>query len=352
MLTMMAVLRKKRGGEHEAHPAMSRTGEPWSYSLGLVDLTVAFAPSRAASKDGHLSTVNAKGSERRRAETCTSVLWVLAPRACAHTHFRGTLPAMDFAQLKRLVRHIVPKEAIRAFHRYRRAAEHARNAARTPEQVFSEIYRRGTWGKEAGQPFFSGTGSSTQSITEPYVVAMTKYLESVPGGARVVDLGCGDFSIGRQLLPHCKSYVGVDVVPDLIRHLNADVKDARARFMQADIIDGALPDGDICLIRQVLQHLSNAQIRKVLAKLDKYDTVFITEHYPSDDVLVVPNKDKVHGGGIRLFEDSAVYLDKEPFNFFPEQMQLFLERPDDTFEGLFKPGAIRTFKFELKSAPR
>jgi Methyltransferase domain len=256
---------------------------------------------------------------------------------------------MVVGQVKRWIKGIAPKEAVRAYHRFRRAAEHSRNSGRTPEEVFSEIYRKGIWGGAETQPFYSGTGSSIQSVVEPYVAALSKYLSSLPEGSRrVVDLGCGDFTIGRQLLPFCSSYVGVDVVPDLIHHLTSQVTDPRARFVRADMIEEQLPPGDVCLVRQVLQHLSNAQIAKVLGKLGQYNTVFITEHYPADEVLVTPNKDKVHGGGIRLFEDSAVYLDKKPFEFFPERMQLFLERPDDTFDGLYKPGTIRTFKFELR----
>jgi len=260
---------------------------------------------------------------------------------------------MNFGQIKRWVKGVAPKEAVRVYHRYRRAAEHSRNSGRSPQEVFSEIYRKGTWGAGETQPFYSGTGSSTDSIVEPYVAAMTQYLSSLPDGSRrVVDLGCGDFRIGRQLLPYCGSYVGVDVVPDLIEHLRSQVSDPRARFVHTDIIDGPLPAGDICLIRQVFQHLSNAQISKVLAKLGQYSTLFVTEHYPSDEVVQAPNKDKVHGGGIRLFEDSAVYLDKAPFNFFPDKMQLFLERPDHTFDGLYKPGSIRTFKFDLSAPAR
>ncbi|HEY0468383.1 MAG TPA: class I SAM-dependent methyltransferase, partial [Polyangiaceae bacterium] len=184
---------------------------------------------------------------------------------------------MVLGQIKRWAKGIAPKGAIRAYHRYRRAAEHSRNSNRTPQEVFSEIYRKGVWGTGKAEPFYSGTGSSTESIVGPYVAAISEYLRSLPEESRrVVDLGCGDFSVGRQLLPYCSSYIGVDVVPALIEHLNSQVSHPQAHFVHADIIDGQLPDGDICLIRQVFQHLSNAQIGKVLAKLDRYRTVFIT----------------------------------------------------------------------------
>jgi len=257
---------------------------------------------------------------------------------------------MVLGRIKRLVKKAAPKSALRAYFRYRNSAEQARNSALTPKQVFSEIYRKGTWGKSAAG-FDSGSGSSTQAVVEPYVAAMKQFLETLPEHSRaIVDLGCGDFRVGRQLLPACSSYLGVDVVPDLIEHLNATVSDPRARFRCMDIIEDELPPGDVCLIRQVFQHLSNAQIARVLKKLGQYRTVFITEHFPSDNISVTPNKDKVHGGGIRLFDDSAVYVERPPFNFAPSRMQLFLEVPDHGFDS-YQPGTIRTFKFDLSEEP-
>jgi len=253
---------------------------------------------------------------------------------------------MVLGRIKRLVKQAVPKSALRAYFRYRNSVEQARNAALTPRQVFSEIYQKGTWGK-TGVGFNSGSGSSTHAVVAPYVDAMNQFLATLPEQSRtVVDLGCGDFRVGRQLLPACTSYTGVDVVPDLIEHLQATITDPRARFLCMDIIEDELPAGDVCLVRQVFQHLSNAQIARVLKKLDRYRTVFITEHFPSDKISIIPNKDKVHGGGIRLFEDSAVYVERPPFNFAPSRMQLFLEVPDHGFES-YQSGTIRTFKFEL-----
>ncbi len=173
---------------------------------------------------------------------------------------------MIAGRIKQLVKRVTPKSALRAYHRYLRAREHARNAKLTPEQVFSEIYRQGKWGGGESQ-FNSGAGSSTRSIVGPYVDAVTRYLASLPEGRRrVVDLGCGDFSVGAQITPFCSSYVGVDVVPELIQHNKASFPDANVEFLCADIIDGEVPPGDICLVRQVFQHLSNAQIAKVLCK--------------------------------------------------------------------------------------
>jgi hypothetical protein len=235
---------------------------------------------------------------------------------------------------------------LRAYHRVKRSKEDRRNANRTPEQVFAEIYREGKWGSGQG-PFCSGPGSAEDVIARPYVAAVCSFLRSFGGKPHVVDLGCGDFGLGRQLVEDCESYTGIDVVPHLVRHLQGSVDDPRVRFLCMDIVRDELPPGDVCVIRQVFQHLSNEQIGKVLAKLGRYSAVIVTEHYPSDGTKGAPNRDKVHGSGIRLFDNSGVYLDEPPFDIPRSAMEQLLEVPGHGFDGLYDPGVIRTFCLRL-----
>ena len=52
-------------------------------------------------------------------------------------------------------------------------------------------------------------------------------------------------------------------------------------FRVLDIARDALPSGDICFVRQVLQHLSNFHIQEFLKLMsDKYKYLVITEHLP------------------------------------------------------------------------
>jgi hypothetical protein len=43
-----------------------------------------------------------------------------------------------------------------------------------------------------------------------------------------------------------------------------------------------LPDGDIVFLRQVLQHLNNSQISRVVQKLYRYKFLVLTEHVPAN----------------------------------------------------------------------
>src|SRR4051812_40674708 len=135
-----------------------------------------------------------------------------------------------------------------------------RNERRSPQKVFSEIYRRNLWGR-GDSPFYSGPGSSNGVIIEPYIKAIRKFLEVNGKKSRLVDLGCGDMRVSRNFLDSCSSFTGTDVVPELIEYLSGQFSDrGHARFVCMDIVSEELPEGDVCLLRQVLQHLSNQEI--------------------------------------------------------------------------------------------
>ncbi|GEM_PF-1616473 len=189
-------------------------------------------------------------------------------------------------------------------------------------QIFQRIYKDGLWGASPSGGFFSGTGSRGEAA-RVYVEKMSDALGDIAKTARkpiiVVDLGCGDFEIGRKLLANVPAirYVGCDIVPELIAHHVKQTADARARFEEVDIVAEDLPAGDVCLLRQVLQHLSNADIKKVLAKLRKFDRVFVTEGYPV--IAEGPiNPDKTAGYDVRFDWRSGrgrgVELAEKPFN--------------------------------------
>src|SRR5690606_27522334 len=96
---------------------------------------------------------------------------------------------------------------------------------------------------------------------------------------------------------------------------------ANLEFQVLDIATDDLPSGDVAILRQVLQHLSNAEIKRVVEKLYRFKAVILTEHLPEGDFE--PNKDIISGQGIRLKKQSGVDIVAPPFNFkFREEKQL------------------------------
>ena len=220
----------------------------------------------------------------------------------------------------------------------------------TTEQVFTDIYSNNRWGGEPGT-FCSGDGSREKAIVAPYVAKITAELSRL--GARsltVVDLGCGDFSVGRQLAPSTGRYIGVDIVKSLIEHNQATFGAETVSFRHANIIEDALPDGDICFVRQVMQHLSNDQIAALMPKLGKFRWCFITEHHPSAGRLRQPNLDKPHGENIRVGQGSGVFLDQPPFNIPPARYRLLLEVPGVRSTAAADAGVIRTYLWDQSEA--
>src|SRR5260221_3517435 len=86
----------------------------------------------------------------------------------------------------------------------------------------------------------------------------------------VVDLWSGGFTVGRALLENLpgSEYIGCDIVPELIAHNNASYASDKISFRRLDLVSDPLPDGDVCLVRQVLQHLSNADIMAFTKRAD------------------------------------------------------------------------------------
>ena len=91
--------------------------------------------------------------------------------------------------------------------RAKKALERFKNM--NTKDIFSEIYQKGLWGKsdDPNQPFYSGSGSHDESVTVVYIEKVGAFLNSYPKKLNLVDLGCGDFSVGSQLRSYCNSLV-------------------------------------------------------------------------------------------------------------------------------------------------
>jgi hypothetical protein len=210
------------------------------------------------------------------------------------------------------------------------------------KDVFTKIYEENKWGGASGE-YFSGTGSMDPSV--PKYAALIRELITEKQISTVVDLGCGDFKVGCQIQIPGVKYIGIDIVQSLVEYNRARFSTATVSFLCCDIIKNNLPEGQLCLIRQVLQHLSNQEIASILHNTQKYQYVIITEHYPSPIRHVIPNKDKPHGTGIRVLYDSAVYLDLPPFNLKVSRVLLDVDIRDHL---IFKGERLTTFLIENK----
>jgi hypothetical protein len=195
------------------------------------------------------------------------------------------------------------------------------------KDVFAKVYADGIWGRsnDSQQKFFSGTGSHDQAVTSVYVGAVRSFVQSLGFRPAAVDLGCGDFQVGAQLRDLFGTYVACDIVPSLVAFNQARYGDLDVDFRVLDLTADPLPAGDVILLRQVLQHLSNEQIKKVVPKLaTRCKYLVLTEHVPEGDDFVA-NLDMPTGPGIRLGLPSGVVLTEPPFDLQAKQQNVLCE---------------------------
>ncbi|MBA6154560.1 class I SAM-dependent methyltransferase [Gelidibacter maritimus] len=178
--------------------------------------------------------------------------------------------------------------------------------------AMEQVYAMKLWGS-GNSDFYSGIGSHHPKLVEPYLKVLKAFLTSFTKPLVVCDLGCGDFNVGKELVKYSEKYIAVDIVADLIAHNREKFKDENLEFRCLDIAVDDLPSGDCAILRQVLQHLSNAEIQKIVEKLAEFKYVILTEHLP--DVDFIPNKDIISGQGIRLKKKSGLDVLAPPFNF-------------------------------------
>lgn len=186
--------------------------------------------------------------------------------------------------------------------------------------AMEQIYEMNLWGGNKAD-FYSGEGSHHPEIVNPYITAVTAFLTSFKNPLTVCDLGCGDFNVGKELVKYAKKYIAVDIVPSLILRNTEKFKAPNLEFHCLDIAEADLPIADCAILRQVLQHLSNAEIQSIVNKLTAFKYAILTEHIPQGSFI--PNKDIISGQGNRLKVQSGVNLLAPPFNFkVKEETQL------------------------------
>jgi len=199
-------------------------------------------------------------------------------------------------------------------HKVKKPSKHHSNAA-----IFGAIYEDNAWGGEKGE-FYSGPGSHNPFIT---AYAKTVYAFILKHDIHeIIEIGCGDFNVTNKVLELLNEerynfqYLGYDVVKPLIERNISNYASSKINFECKDPCINVIKTGDLLIIRQVLQHLSNRSIKKIVSQFKNYKYIIVSEHQFADkyENMIVPNRDMETSKGIRLEIGSGLYLDKEPFN--------------------------------------
>ncbi|MFT7052359.1 MAG: 2-polyprenyl-3-methyl-5-hydroxy-6-metoxy-1,4-benzoquinol methylase, partial [Psychroserpens sp.] len=133
------------------------------------------------------------------------------------------------------------------------------------KDAMEQVYKMKLWGSNTSA-FYSGNGSHRPELVNPYIDVLTSFLMTFKRPLVVCDLGCGDFNVGKALVKYTAKYIALDIVEGLIVYNKEKFKEKDLEFHCLDIAVDDLPSGDCALLRQVLQHLSNAEVKRIVHK--------------------------------------------------------------------------------------
>jgi SAM-dependent methyltransferase len=163
------------------------------------------------------------------------------------------------------------------------------------KEVFEFIYAQKGWGTDERGKGTSGFGS-TMEFTRLYRVFLQDFL-AAHRIRSVVDAGCGDWQFSQAIDWTGIEYLGVDIVAPLIEENRQRFGKANIRFAVADIVRDELPPADLLVVKDVLQHLSHADISRFLAQLPRYRHVLIVNDV--DPVSLSAEPKDIQTGGYR-----------------------------------------------------
>lgn len=132
------------------------------------------------------------------------------------------------------------------------------------EERFNYIYKTNHW---SGKKSISGQGSDlsqTKTIRENLPKIFLKYNIQT-----ILDLPCGDFNWMEKTSLNLSSYIGADIVQEIININNQNYSSEKRRFVKLDITKDPLPQVDLIFSRDCFVHLSNEDILKAITNIKK-----------------------------------------------------------------------------------
>jgi hypothetical protein len=174
---------------------------------------------------------------------------------------------------------------------------------------FRSIWKKNYWG--SGESI-SGPGSTLHQASN--VIAYFPYFIKEFKIKSVFDAPCGDFNWMKVAISNTPeiTYIGGDLVPDIINFLNSKYQIENAQFRIFDITKDNFPKVDVWLARAIFYHLSNKDIYLALENFVKSEIPYILT---TNCVTELDHKN----ADIKSGEWRSLNLKLPPFNF-PEDV--------------------------------
>jgi SAM-dependent methyltransferase len=193
--------------------------------------------------------------------------------------------------------------------------------------IFTDIYRHNYWRNVESH---SGDGSSAEQTA-----VIRAHLPDLLREFRIqsmLDAPCGDLNWISLTPLDLDTYIGADIVPDIVAQ-NQQKYGQDRQFLLLDIIEDALPPVDLIFCRDCLVHFSLADIFAALTNFQRSGaTYLLTTTYPN---LLTTNPDIITGGW------RPIDLQLHPFQLPPP---LHILREETTEKGDYPQKSLGLWK--------
>ena len=188
----------------------------------------------------------------------------------------------------------------------------------TSEKRFHMIYKTNFWSSNESA---SGLGSelkNTANIEKEIVNIINKYeIKSI------LDAPCGDFNWVKNVLNEDLSYIGGDIVQEIIDNNIQKFKGDNLDFINLDITNENFPDSDLMICRDCLIHLSFKSIKLFFENFrkSKINYLLLTTYKLKDRNKEIDNLDIPDG------EYREIDLTRPPFSL-PKPLYEILDKDE------------------------
>ena len=198
------------------------------------------------------------------------------------------------------------------------------------KRLFTHVYERNAWGSKESRSGLGSTLSRTAAIR-----AQLPYLCEKLGIKTILDAPCGDFNWLKTVdLGFLDGYIGLDIVDQIIQKNVKTYGTATRHFFAVDIVNHPLPQADLILCRDCMQHLTDQDVLALIQNIKQSKSRYLlASTYPKE----TENRDidQIYSTARITYRN----LQLPPFQF-PEPLSVIDEGFDGKMLGLWSVDSL------------
>ncbi len=157
-------------------------------------------------------------------------------------------------------------------------------------------------------------GGSTLEMTENIRKEIVKIIKE-KNIKTVVDIPCGDFNWMKEIVFRFERYVGGDIVPDCIKENNDRYSNSRIKFIEHDILQDPIPDGDLLIVRDLIGHYPLSDGKNIIDNILKSNCKYLLCTTWYNDTNQEFNNQYINNDIPQIGKWYPINLMAKPFNF-------------------------------------